>query len=259
MKELQLFLILSVSVLLSACQQFLEVDSDLLSSTAKFELVVEQVEKNMVKVPGRNFRILRTEVTQHLYESVSGYNPAFFSGPSLPVEKVSWYDAIYFCNVLSMRAGLVPAYAVNENTEVACWNYVPGSGGSIAGVISWDKNASGYRLPSIEEWSYAALGGEGTVYSGSSSIYEVGWYAGNSSGCTHAAGTKKPNAYGIHDMTGNVWEWCWELYPSDPKFHYLRGGSWGHDAATSRIEVLGYSETQNRLDVIGFRICRSVD
>ncbi len=259
MKELKLILILSASVFLSACQQVFEVDTDLLSSTAKFDPVIESVEKNMVKVPGKDYRILRTEVTQHLYESVSGFNPSFFSGSSLPVEKVSWYDAVYFCNVLSMRAGLTPAYAANGKTDVTLWNYVPGNGGSIAGVISWDKNASGYRLPSLEEWGYAAVGGEKTAYSGSSSIDEVGWYAGNSSGCTHAAGTKKPNAYGIYDMTGNVWEWCWEIYPSDQRSRYLRGGSWGHDAATDRIEVLGYSETINRLDVIGFRICRTVD
>ena len=173
----------------------------------------------------RGFEIQTTEVTQGQYRAVRGTNPSWFSscGSDCPVEKVSWVDAIKFANALSKKEGLSPAYS--------------GSGDSIR----WDKSANGYRLPTEAEWEYAARAGKATRYSGSNEVGDVAWTGSNSSSKTHKVGTKKANAWGLHDMSGNVWEWCWDWYGksyyrsssgADPvgatsgDYRVSRGGAW---------------------------------
>ncbi|MDO5774673.1 MAG: formylglycine-generating enzyme family protein [Spirochaetales bacterium] len=212
------------------------------------------VDKLMIAVPGKEFSILATEVTQELYESVMGENPSNFKGEkNLPVEQVSWYDAIVFCNELSKKCGLTPVYAVDGETEAKEWRY--DSENKIIGTINQNENANGYRLPTVEEWRYAAKGGQDFKYSGSDNIDEVGWYSENSEDKTHPVAQKDPNGYGLYDMSGNVWEWSWV---SNPGSCYNCGGSWYSNAMDCEIIV---GETWNHpystLSGLGFRIVRS--
>ena len=152
-----------------------------LAMAALFAFSASTQELDMVDIPGKNFKMLKTEVTQELYESIMGENPSYFQLGSkkyeekrdmpyavtkgenvkkLPVESVSWYDAIYFCNMLSIKKGLSPVYAVDGDTDVAKWGYTPHKGEKLEYEITQNVSASGFRLPTKEEWRYAAAGGE---------------------------------------------------------------------------------------------------
>ena len=171
----------------------------------------------MVAIPGQNFLCLATEVTQELYESVMGYNPSEFKGEkNLPVENVSWIDAVKFCNKLSEKEGLKPCYSYNENKNPDEWN-LNNDEMSDWSEDKWeifyknfdcDTTANGYRLPTLEEWQYVAKGGQDYKHSGSANIDEVAWYYPNSGKKTHSVAQKTPNGYGMYDMSGNVSEWC---------------------------------------------------
>ena len=217
------------------------------------------VDKLMIAVPGKNFSILATEVTQELYESVMGENPSSFKGEkNLPVETVSWYDAVYFCNKLSEKCGLASVYDVDGETDVEKWSYAPHKGNIITGTVSQNENANGYRLPTVEEWQYAAKGGQEFTYSGSYNSDEVGWYNGNSEEKTHPVAQKDPNGYGLYDMSGNVREWCWDSNSS--KTRYICGGSWSSSATGCEVGDRDYGDADNTYITssdLGFRIVRS--
>ena len=212
----------------------------------------------MIAVPGRKFSILATEVTQELYESVMGENPSYFKGEkNLPVEKVSWYDAVYFCNKLSAKCGLTPVYAVAGEPDVEKWGYAPHKGNKITGTVSQNEKASGFRLPTVEEWQYAAKGGENYKYSGSGNLGEVGWYSENSGKKTHPVAQKDPNGYDLYDMSGNVWEWCWDSNPDYSKDRYNCGGSWYSSADYCEVGDKREADADNTYSDRGFRIVRS--
>ncbi|MDP8220557.1 MAG: SUMF1/EgtB/PvdO family nonheme iron enzyme [Candidatus Stygibacter frigidus] len=215
-------------------------------------------EKPVHRVTVSDFYIGKYEVTQELYESVMGKNPSHFkgSGKDAPIEKVSWYDAVEFCNKLSDKEGLSRCYT--------------GSGKNI----DCDFNANGYRLPTEAEWEYAARGGNGSKgykYSGSDDIGSVAWYSSNSGSKTHSVGGKKANEMGIYDISGNVWEWCWDWYgdyssgsqknprgSSSGASRVLRGGSWNGDASSCRSANRSCGSPGSSFDyLLGFRLACS--
>jgi formylglycine-generating enzyme required for sulfatase activity len=212
-------------------------------------------EKPVHTVTIKTFRMSNFEVTQSEWMELMGSNPSSFKGADLPVETVSWYEAVEYCNKLSVKEGLTPAYR--------------GSGDSI----SCDFNASGYRLPTEAEWEYAARGGNkdsmSYEYSGGNSVDALSWYSSNSGSRTHTVGTKAPNSLGLYDMSGNVWEWCWDWYgnyssgsQTDPRgassgtYRVLRGGSWSYGAGNLRSAYRSDYTPSYRNYNLGFRLVR---
>ncbi|WP_276780419.1 SUMF1/EgtB/PvdO family nonheme iron enzyme [Treponema succinifaciens] len=192
---------------------------------------------NFVKIPGKNYSVMKTEVTQKLYESIMGKNPSVFKGENNPVENVSWYDAVEFCNLLSKKIGYEPVYTINGSS------------------VTWNENANGFRLSTVEEWQYAARGGQNYRYSGSDNLDEVGWYEDNSGVKTHPVAQKKPNGYGLYDMSGNVCEWCWDSLGGNG--HYTCGGSWYDYSGSCEVGNGRWNIAYGRGDGRGFRIVRS--
>ncbi len=219
----------------------------------------EKISDAMVSINenGFAFQIHKTEVTQSLYSSVIvGANPSHFMGLEKPVDSVSWYDAIYFCNKLSQKCGYKPVYSVNGETDVAKWGYTPQEGKSIKGEVEQNLKADGFRLPTNDEWTFAAKGGQGFRYSGSDNIDEVGWYKENSDGETHPVAQKKPNGYGLYDMSGNVEEWGWDA--CDNNYRYGCGGSCYNYAEACEVSNR-YSSIAGRSNYdLGFRVARSL-
>ncbi|MCQ2592326.1 MAG: formylglycine-generating enzyme family protein [Treponema sp.] len=207
----------------------------------------------MVEIPEGGFSIMTTEVTQKLYTSILGYNPSYHKGNNNPVECVSWYDAIYFCNRLSERVGYTPVYSVDGETKPQKWGYILNHGADIRGNITQNLNANGFRLPTYDEWVYAAKGGQNYIYSGSENLDEVGWYSGNSGNKAHPVARKKANGYGLYDMSGNVWEWCWDVAPYDGT-RFFFGGSWRNDGDDCDLSYGYYGSAFDWGNDAGFRI-----
>ncbi len=209
-----------------------------------------------IMVSAGSFSISKTEVTQLFYRSVMNYNPSGFKGDNRPVETVSWFDCLAFCNRLSEITGKTPAYSVGGNTDPEEWDYVPHAGKSIYDEIEVNAGANGFRLPTEEEWLFAARSGtssDGYEYSGSDEIEKTGWYKKNS-GCsgTHPVAQKEPNGLGLFDMTGNVWEWCWDS--STMQLRIAHGGSYSYDDNFCKLSDLYFRRPNMRFDCLGFRI-----
>ncbi|MBE6350942.1 MAG: hypothetical protein E7062_09395 [Spirochaetaceae bacterium] len=227
----------------------------------------------MVKIPGMNIKMLATEVTQNLYELVMGEIPENLISLTTdispvvgedqdmrPIGSVSFYDALYFCNKLSEMSGLKPVYTFNGSTDVKAWNYIPHNAKYLKGNIRLKKNADGYRLPTVEEWQYAAKSGETYLYAGSNDIDEVAWYKDNSDR-SHQVGMKKSNQYGLYDMTGNVSEWCWdwpiyiEFYSeSQSEFNPTLGGSFKDNETACMLRKEKTTLVNFSSRYVGFRI-----
>ncbi|WP_408638912.1 formylglycine-generating enzyme family protein [Nocardiopsis suaedae] len=185
------------------------------------------------------FRLGVVPVTQGLYADITGDRPGGSGRDDLPVTNVSWLDAVRFCNALSRREGLTPAYAPEGHTA------------------EWDTSADGYRLPTEAEWERACRAG--TVGPRYGRLDDIAWHAGNAAERIHPVGGKAPNAWGFHDMIGNAWDWCWDLYDPDVygSYRVLRGGGWSDEHWSCRASVRRRSHPTFRIDDVGFRVARS--
>lgn len=186
------------------------------------------------------YELAAAPVTQTQYELVLGERPSSVVGGQLPVESMQWLDAVRFCNALSEREGLTCAYCVEGET------------------VEWEQAADGYRLPTEAEWEHACRAGTTAARYGE--LDEIAWYRGNSDERIHEVQGKLPNAWGLYDMLGNVWEWCWDFY--DPEvygtYRVLRGGGWFDEPWSCRASVRRRTHPTSRLDDLGFRPARSL-
>jgi formylglycine-generating enzyme required for sulfatase activity len=187
------------------------------------------------------FLMSQSQTTQALYSSVMGVNPSNFSGADRPVEQVTWFDMIQLSNALS--------------GSDACYRNIRRGD---HGFATWVDTCTGFRLPTESEWEYAARAFSPFTYSGSDNVGEVGWYRDNSNGETHPVGQIKPNAFGTYDMSGNLWEWCWDLYSWEGAYRVLRGGSWYYAADYLRAAYRNDLTPANQDDVLGGRLSRSI-
>jgi len=212
------------------------------------------------KVSVSSFFMAKYEVSQGEYLAIMGSNPCKSQDSGLPLESVTWYDAVTFCDALSLAKGLDAVYAINGAT------------------VSADFSKDGYRLPTEAEWEYAARGTATdafTTFAGSDTIGEVAWYGDNSDNASHPMGKKKANAFGLYDMSGNVAEWCWDWYgstyegygsaltnptgPATGTERVRRGGDF-HNNDNSAQVVYRYHQTPTaKYNNVGFRVCRNAE
>jgi len=206
-----------------------------------------------------SFSIGKYPVTQKEYQEIIGKNPSHFKKDNLPVEMVSWFEAVEYCNKRSQKEGLNPAYKIIEKN------------------VTWDRGANGYRLPTEAEWEYACRAGTTTPFNRGDNIttsqanyngtHPNNIFTGIYRGKTTPVGSFSPNAWGLYDMHGNVWEWCWDIfgdYTDDKKNNpegaakgpgrVCRGGSWNASARGVRSACRGRDTPDYHDNNMGFRI-----
>lgn len=225
------------------------------------------------------------EVTQAEYAKYCKYgeespSSSYGVGDNYPAYYVNWYDAVVYCNLRSIDEELTPAYKIGEEADPRKWSGIvgdstnrycgPSSSNSTWNGITYDKTADGYRLPTEAEWEYIAreAGTSTTTYSGSKNIDDVAWYEDNSGSKTHEVKGKNANSLGIYDMSGNVWEWCYDWYstinssPADTgaasgNYRVVRGGSWLNNASRCTVSYRDSNIPYYRNYYFGFRVVRS--
>jgi len=239
------------------------------------------------------FYMSKYQVTRELFEEIMGTDPSsgssYSSGKTDPVSNVNWYHAIAFCNKLSLKDGLNPVYSVSSVDWAALtYSDIPTSSNSTwnSAIMVLDEN--GYRLPTEMEWMWAAMGADSdstavwtdgvntTGYAkafagsnGTNSIGDYAWYSGNSSNTTHPVGKKLANELGVYDMSGNVFEWCWDGYTSystgtlpnwtgynGSSYRCLRGGNFYDNASICTIAKRNYYYPYQGYDYNGFRVVK---
>ncbi|MBN1592056.1 MAG: formylglycine-generating enzyme family protein [Candidatus Coatesbacteria bacterium] len=215
------------------------------------------------------FTISKTEITQKQFRDVMGWNDSYFEGDDLPVERVSWFDCVSFCNKLSAASGRQMCY-IMTNIEYyedhITW-----------ADVTWDHGANGYRLPTEAEWECACRAGTTTRYYSGDTDVDVGcymWYCSNSGSTTHPVGDLEANPWGLYDMSGNVWEWCWDWYAADyystgpdlgpvgpggGVYRVLRGGSYYNSHLACRSACRFDLMPRDRRDNLGFRVAKNFE
>jgi formylglycine-generating enzyme required for sulfatase activity len=219
-------------------------------------------EKPAHKVKVSAFYLDTREVTQKAYQSLMEKNPSKFKGPDKPVDQVDWYHAILYCNLRSLKEGLKPCY---DAKTLAC-----------------DFTATGYRLPTEAEWEYACRAGTLTKYSFGdepAKLKASAWFKANAGQATHPVGQKAPNPWGLHDVHGNVAEWCHDVYgesyyqkteakdprgPASGERRVLRGGSWrasedGCGSSARNSETPAFADACFGSDACGFRCVKKAE
>ena len=214
-------------------------------------------EKPIHKVHLSPFHMMKIPVTRKLYQHIIGKDPGLPEGGSAyrPVNNVSWHDAVNFCNRWSVVDGLTPCYQIDGNK------------------VTLIDQADGYRLPTEAEWEYACRAGSTTRWcfgDEEAELPDYAWFDKNADGKPHPVATRKPNAWGLYDMHGNVWEWCgdWyvnsytELEQTDPlgaaegSSRVLRGGSFFNTPEGLRSAYRDGDRPVNRGWDVGFRCVR---
>jgi formylglycine-generating enzyme required for sulfatase activity len=259
------------------------------SSADEFDRNDREKPQHQVKLSS-GFYMGKYLVTQKLYFDVTGKSienlqdgapvssPGNFGrGGAYPVYYVNWYDAIVFCNMLSMKEAYTPAYRIYGSTDPDAWGDAPTENDEDWNAVEIVEGASGYRLPTEAQWEYSCRAGTTTAYSTGDRISDsTGWYSINSGGKTNEVGQKQANPWGLYDMHGNVYEWCWDWigdYTPDDKTdpqgpaeaqtsfgngnrRVERGGSWNQDDSRNRSAYRGSAQTYYKYNDAGIRLIR---
>jgi len=265
-----IILFISITLLISGCARhkspdMIFIDGGTFVMGSPFDEPERDFDEMQREITLDSFYIGVYEVSQKEYRQIKRKNPSHFKGDNLPVDTINWYNALDFCNRLSVKEGLNPVYRFSGEN------------------VLWDRTANGYRLPTEAEWEYASRAGTASPFSTGENItvnqanfngnypYNDG-EMGSFRGTTIDVGSFLPNQWGVYDMNGNVFEWCWDwhdYYNREQNINprgaetgtnrVIRGGSWANGGYVLRSAYRGIYIPGGGNERIGFRLARNAD